>query len=330
MRNDSLASLRPDCARLEWGREVIEVEASALALLAKSLDHGFSRAVDIILEGKQRTVVSGIGKSGHVAHKIAATFASTGTPALFLHPAEAAHGDLGKIMPGDVLLIFSNSGSTPELQAIIRHATDLGCPIIGVASQKDSPLMRASLVQILLPVLREACPINVAPTTSTALMLALGDALAVAVMKARGFSRERFKLLHPGGSIGNRLVAVQDIMHAADKLPLVSSDMAMSDTLVIMTEKSFGIAGVVDADGFLLGVVTDGDLRRNVGRLFSCTAGEVMTQAPKTVVEGDLVEDALSVMQAHCVTALFVMAHDEPRRPVGLVHVHDITRLDRT
>lgn len=231
------------------------------------------------------------------------------------------------IMSGDLLLMLSNSGATPELQAITDHAQALGCKIIGIASYKESPLMRAADVQLVLPLAREACPVNIAPTTSTTLMLALGDALAVAAMSARGFTKERFKLLHPGGSIGSRLASVDQLMHTGDALPLVPYDMPMSDVLVIMTAKSFGVAGVVDDDGQLIGVITDGDLRRCSQNMFELTAGSVMTTDPKVVVEGSMAEDTLSLMSAHRITAMFVTAFDNPKLPVGLVHIHDFIRI---
>ena len=211
------------------GREVIQVEGRALLVLADSLDKTFVEAVDLLVETKQRVIVSGMGKSGHVARKIAATLASTGTPSLFVHPAEAAHGDLGMITQGDLLLILSNSGATPELKAVVRHAKRVGSSIIAIASQAASPLMRAADVGLLLPAAREACPVNIAPTTSTTLMLALGDALAVATMRVRGLTRERLQLLHPGGAIGDRLQPVELMMHTGEKLPLVALDAPMLD-----------------------------------------------------------------------------------------------------
>ena len=315
-----------DFARiLEIGQEVIRIEGSALIDLADGLDETFGAAVDLLVETKQRVIVSGMGKSGHVARKIAATFASTGTPALFVHPAEAAHGDLGMITRGDLLLMLSNSGSTPELRAVVRHAKMVGSPIIAITSQAASPLMKSADVQLLLPPVREACPVNIAPTTSTTLMLALGDALAVATMRVRGLTRERLQLLHPGGAIGDRLQPVDVLMHAGDRLPLVAPDAPMLEVVLEMTRKSFGIAGVVEGDN-LIGVITDGDLRRHSEALFSLTARDVLTPDPKVVPEGTMCEDAIAILQEHRITALFVTAHDAPQRPVGLVHIHDFTR----
>lgn len=311
---------------LSNGREVIETEARALTQLAGFLTESFADAVDLLVSTKQRVIVSGMGKSGHVGRKVAATLASTGTPSLFVHPAEAAHGDLGMITPGDTLLILSNSGTTPELRSILRHAKRFGCPIIAVASQHSSPLMQSADVQLLLPAVREACPVNIAPTTSTTLMMALGDALAVAAMRVRGLTRERLQLLHPGGAIGDRLLPVDRIMHVGDSLPLVEGDTPMAEVIIEMTRKSYGIAGVV-AGGELIGVITDGDLRRHSHHLFDSRATDVMTPDPKLVPEGAFCEDVLALLEEHRITALFVCAHDAPKRPVGLVHIHDFARL---
>ena len=308
------------------GREVIRIEGSALADLAAILDDSFVEAVDLLVGTTQRVIVSGMGKSGHIARKIAATLASTGTPALFVHPAEAAHGDLGMITEGDLLLMLSNSGSTPELKAVIQHARTVGAPIIAMGSQTASPMMRSANVRLVLPAVREACPVNIAPTTSTTLMLALGDALAVATMRVRGLTRERLQLLHPGGSIGDRLLPVDAVMHSGDSLPLVNPDTPMVEVIIEMTRKSFGIAGVVDG-GTLVGVITDGDLRRHCEQLLELKASDVLTAGPKVVAEGTLCEDALALLEEHRITALFVTAHDAPERPIGLVHIHDFTRL---
>lgn len=311
---------------LAIGQEVIQVEGRALLDLADWLDETFVDAVDLLVGAQQRVIVSGMGKSGHVARKIAATLASTGTPALFVHPAEAAHGDLGMITRGDILLLLSNSGATPELKTVVRHGRRVGAPIIAVGSQATSALMKSADVKLLLPPVREACPVNIAPTTSTTLMLALGDALAVATMRVRGLTRERLQLLHPGGAIGDRLQPVEWLMHAGDSLPLVTPDAPMLDVILEMTRKSFGIAGVVEG-GNLIGVITDGDLRRHSEHLFGLTAMDVLTPDPKLVPEGTMCEDALMMLDEYRITALFVTAHDAPQRPVGLVHIHDFTRI---
>jgi len=312
---------------LDHGRAVLDAEAQAVARLSQGLDAAFVRAVELIVETSGRVVVSGMGKSGHIARKMAATFASTGTPAIFIHPGEAAHGDLGMLLAGDLLIALSNSGATPELQPIMRHAARLGCPIVGITSQPASPISKASTTCLILPTAREACPVNISPTTSTTMMLALGDAVAVAAMRVRGISRRQLELLHPGGTIGSRLMPVSHIMHAGDQLPLVRCDMPMRNVLVTMTEKSFGIAGVVDGTGRLLGTITDGDLRRNIDRLSTSTADGVMTVDPKTIADGTYAEDALAILSANKITALFVMDHAKPDCPVGLVHIHDFSRL---
>lgn len=327
MRHLTTAVIGRDVTKiLAIGREVIQIEGRALFDLSDCLDETFVRAVDLLVDTKQRVIVSGMGKSGHVARKIAATLASTGTPALFVHPAEAAHGDLGMITQGDLLLILSNSGATPELNAVVRHAKRVGSSIIAVASQAASPLMKSADVRLLLPTAREACPVNIAPTTSTTLMLALGDALAVATMRVRGLTRERLQLLHPGGAIGDRLQPVEMMMHTGDKLPLVAPDAQMLEVVLEMTRKSFGIAGVVE-DGELIGVITDGDLRRHSAHLFDLQARDVLTPQPKLVPEGTMCDDALAVLEEYRITALFVTAHDAPKSPVGLVHIHDFARL---
>lgn len=310
---------------LAVGREVVQVEGRALLDLADCLDKTFVDAVDLLVDTKQRVIVSGMGKSGHVARKIAATLASTGTPALFVHPAEAAHGDLGMITRGDLLLILSNSGATPELKAVVEHAKRVGSSIVAIASHATSPLMKTADVQLLLPAVREACPVNIAPTTSTTLMLALGDALAVATMRVRGLTRERLQLLHPGGVIGDRLQPVDLMMHVEGKLPLVAPEAPMLDVVLEMNQKSFGIAGVVE-DGNLIGVITDGDLRRHSERLLSLKAKDVLTSDPKVIPEGTIREDALTMLHEYRITALFVTSCDDPLRPIGLVHIHDFMR----
>lgn len=314
-------------AIIDSGRVVLDIEAQALSSLSAMIDEEFARAVELVLATDGRVVVSGMGKSGHIARKLAATFASTGTPAIFVHPGEAAHGDLGMLLAGDLLIALSNSGATPELRPIMQHARRLGCPIIGISSQRHSPMTQMATVGLILPNAREACPVNISPTTSTTMMLALGDALAVAAMSVGGISREALELLHPGGVIGSRLLPVNEIMHAGDTLPLVAIDLPMRDVLVTMTEKSLGVAGVVDAKGRLAGTITDGDLRRNIDRLLLSNAGEVMTLYPKTIMDGTFAEDARAIMSANRITSLFVMSHDDPEKPIGLVHIHDFNRL---
>ena len=321
--------LGPQATRaiIEHGRAVLELEAQAVARLGETIDEEFACAVELILRTSGRVVVSGMGKSGHVARKMAATFASTGTPAIFIHPGEAAHGDLGMLLAEDLLVVLSNSGATPEVRPIMHYADRLGCPIIAITSQRHSPMGQIATTCLMLPPVREACPVNISPTTSTTLMLALGDALAVATMSMRGVSREQLEQLHPGGAIGTRLLPVNEIMHAGEALPIVAADLPMRDVLLVMTEKSLGIAGVVDADGRLIGTITDGDLRRNIDGLLTSSAKQVMTINPKTIADGTYAEDARAILSTNKITSLFVMDHDAPERPIGLVHIHDFGRL---
>lgn len=312
---------------LEHGCTVLQIEARAIAQLSHELGEEFPEAIELLLATKGRVIVSGMGKSGHIGRKMAATFSSTGLPAFFVHPGEAAHGDLGMITRDDVLVALSNSGATAELNPIMHHARALGCPVIGITSQRHSPMMQVATLCLTLPRVREACPANVSPTTSTTLMLALGDALAVTVMRMRGVTRAQLEVLHPGGAIGTRLQPVSGIMHSGDTLPLVAEDTPMRDVLVTMTEKSFGIAGVINARGELLGTITDGDLRRKIERLLTSTASDVMTVNPKTISDGTIAEDAFAMMTANKITALFVMDAEAPERPVGLLHIHDLNRL---
>jgi len=312
---------------LSYGRQVVETEAAALRALSTTLDGTFVEAVAALLNLRGRVITTGIGKSGYVARKVAATLASTGTPALYVHPAEAAHGDLGMMMAGDALLAFSNSGATAELGPILNHAARLGSPVIGVAGKADSPLGRAATVLLMLPQVDEACPANLAPTTSTVMMMSLGDALAMTVANTRGLSRAGFEALHPGGTIGKRLMRVAAVMHRDMAMPLVAHDAGMRDVVVTMTSCAFGIAGVVDDAGALLGVITDGDLRRHIDRLMDLTAADVMTRHPVWITPGSFVEDALHTMNSHKITAMFVIEDEAARRPVGLVHVHDFLRL---
>jgi len=311
---------------LDYGREVIGLEAQALTKLVDALDESFVRAVSLILRVPGRVVVSGMGKSGHIGRKIAATFASTGTPAVFVHPAEASHGDLGMLIDGDALLVLSNSGGTPELRSILLRAKTLKVPVVAIAAQAASPLMQQADVGLLLPRTREACPVNIAPTTSTAMMLALGDALAMALMRERGVSRDRLQALHPGGMIGQRLMPVSAVMHAGDRMPLVRPSASMRDVIVTMTTMSFGVAGVIDDSGRLIGIITDGDLRRHIDDLMGSSAGDVMTRGPVTITADSMAEDAVVLMNANRITSLFVVSPTEPRLPVGLVHIHDFLR----
>ncbi len=306
------------------GRQVIALEAEALRQLGEMINGSFAAAVDEILACKQRIVVSGMGKSGHIARKIAATLAATGTPAHFVHAAEAAHGDAGMVMPGDVLLIFSNSGDTVELQPLYTHAQRLNVRVIGVSRNRDSLLIRKADIGMLLPPLPEACTASMAPTTSSTMMLALGDALAVATMRARGVSQDDIRALHPGGDIGRRNSQVADVMHSGERLPLVGMDTPMPQVLMTMTEKRLGMTGVVDSSGDLVGVITDGDLRRQLTNLATGSVSAVMTPSPKIIEQTASVDDALEMMRAHRVTVLFVVPEAGSLRPVGAVQIYDI------
>ncbi|MBL6939650.1 MAG: KpsF/GutQ family sugar-phosphate isomerase [Alphaproteobacteria bacterium] len=336
MASAKIRAVKPQAAKsrdLAAARRVLKHATEALDALGESLNGDFSRAIDAILAVEGRVIVSGMGKSGHVARKIAATLASTGTPALFLHPAEASHGDLGMVTRADAVLMLSNSGETAELADIITYVRRLAIPLIGMANNPESKLLQASDVSLLLPKSQEACPMGLAPTTSTTMMLALGDALAVALMERRGFSADQYRDFHPGGSLGKKLIRVGDIMHKEEELPLVAPDARMRDVLIVMTSARFGIAGyagVVDKKGALLGIITDGDLRRNMAPdLLDKLARDVMTANPKTVSPDILASEALTFMNAKPpkVTYLFVVdPTDESRKPVGFLSVHDILR----
>lgn len=311
---------------LTTARRVIRDEADALTALADALDAGLSDAVDLILNATGRVIVSGIGKSGHIARKIAATLASTGTPAHFVHPAEASHGDLGMVTKGDVVLAISNSGEAPELANLIAYTQRFGIKLIAITSRKDSTLAVQSDIVLLMPKLAEACGTGVVPTTSTTMTLALGDALCVAVMEHRDFTADNFRDFHPGGKLGAQLARVGDLMHIGDMIPLVHETTMMSDTLLTISQKGFGVVGVLDADSYLSGIVTDGDLRRNMGGLLDLTAGQVMTKAPRTIGPAALAEEAVNVMQNSKITCLFVVDPDGTRDVAGILHIHDCLR----
>lgn len=303
---------------------VLTTERDALTRLMQDLPADFDRVVDLILGSKGRVILSGMGKSGHIAQKIAATLASTGTPAHFVHPGEASHGDLGMITAADTCILISNSGETAELGDLIAHTRRFSIPIIGISRRADSTLMRAADYHLLLPDAPEACAIGLAPTTSTTLSLALGDALAVAVMEARGFASADFGLLHPGGKLGAQLARVDKLMHTGAALPLVAEDMPMSEVLLVMTSKGFGIAAVVDGDGRLAGVVTDGDLRRNMSQLLTCRCGEIATRDPVTVRADMIAAEAMAILSQKRVTALLVV--DDTGLPTGIISIHDLLK----
>ena len=307
---------------IETARRVIGIEAEGLAQLAAGLGPEFDRAVDAILGATGRVIVSGMGKSGHVGRKIAATLASTGTPAQFVHPAEASHGDLGMVTAADVVLMLSNSGETPELADMIAHTRRFSIPLIGVASRPESTLLRQADVALVLPQAPEACGTGIVPTTSTTMTLALGDALAVALMEHRRFTPEHFRTFHPGGKLGARLAKVGDLMHR--EVPLVPEDAPMPDALLTISRMGFGVTGVVDGSGRLVGIITDGDLRRHMDGLLDHRAGEVMTRNPRSIAPDALAEAALAEMQARKITSLFAL--DGDGRPAGIIHIHDCLR----
>ncbi len=309
---------------LTTARRVIAAEAAALTKLSASLDDSFAKAVSLVLAAKGRVIVSGMGKSGHIARKIASTLASTGTPAQFVHPAEASHGDLGMVAEGDVALILSNSGETPELADIIAHTRRFSIPLIGVASRDGSTLFKASDVAILLPAIPEACGTGVVPTTSTTMTLALGDALAVALMEHRRFTPDHFRLFHPGGNLGARLLKVRDLMHS--DLPLTLDTAPMSEALLSISRSGFGVTGVTDAKGALTGIITDGDLRRHMEGLLSLTVGQVMTHSPRTVEPDALAEKAMAILNERKITCLFVLDPAVSAKPQGILHIHDLLR----
>ena len=308
---------------LTTARRVIAREAEALVALGAALNGTFTAAVDLIMASKGRVIVTGMGKSGHIARKIAATFASTGTPAQFVHPAEASHGDLGMVTRGDVVLMLSNSGETTELADIIAHTRRFDIPLIGVASRDGSTLLRQADVAILLPDVPEACETGIVPTSSTTMTLALGDALAIVLMEHRAFTPDHFRIFHPGGKLGAKLLRVRDLMHG--DLPLVTPDRPMSETLLEMTQKGYGVVGVTGADGHLTGIITDGDLRRHMDGLLALKAEQVMTRGPRTIGPEALAEKAVAMMSDRNITCLFVTPQGSAQ-PIGIIKIQDCLR----
>ena len=311
---------------LGTARRVIAHEADGLRQLSDSLGESFIAAVELLLGARGRVIVSGMGKSGHIARKIAATFASTGTPAHFVHPAEASHGDLGMLTRDDVVMVLSNSGETPELADMVAYTRRFDIPMIGVASRPESTLLKQADIGIVLPLIGEACGTGIVPTTSTTMTLALGDALAVALMEHRAFTPENFRDFHPGGKLGARLAKVRDLMHAGDALPLVAADTPMGEALLIISQKGFGVVGVTDTDGRLVGIVTDGDLRRHMDGLLDRTAAQVMTRNPTTVAPDALAEEAVALMNARSITCLFALDPTGAGEAQGILHIHDCLR----
>lgn len=313
----------------EVAREVLEIEAAAVSGLVPQLDERFDRAVELLRACRGRVVTTGMGKSGLVMKKVAATLSSTGTPALFLHPAEAVHGDLGMIVEGDVVLAASYSGATEELLRLVGTLKRRGVPLVALTAGAESPLARHADLHLPVAIDREACPLNLAPTASTTAILALGDALAMALLEARGFSRDDFARLHPAGSLGKRLLKVRELMHGGDDVPRVGGDTPMREAIYEMSKKRLGITAVVDAEGRLTGCISDGDLRRLLehdGGLLARSAGECAHPAPQTIEGDELAPAALKRMEENRITSLFVC--DAGRRLEGIVHLHDLWGLE--
>ncbi|MEM7462172.1 MAG: KpsF/GutQ family sugar-phosphate isomerase [Pseudomonadota bacterium] len=310
-------------------RNTIKTESEGLRALAESLDNGlaepFRDAVSRLTSITGRVIVTGIGKSGHIGSKIAATFASTGTPAFFVHPAEANHGDLGMVARDDAIIAMSWSGEAAELKGILAYSRRFSIPLIALTANLDSTLARQSDICLQLPRYEEACPHNLAPTTSSIMMLALGDALAIALLEARGFSATDFKTYHPGGSLGASLTLIREVMHREKEVPLVAAGSPMGDAVIRISEKGFGCVGVVTDKGELVGVITDGDLRRNIHRdMLSLSVDEVMTHSPQTVGPDTLANKALAILNECAITSLLVT---EGKKPVGIIHMHDLLRI---
>ncbi len=315
---------------LDEARKVFKAEAEAVAALSDRLNSSFEQSVRMILSAKGRVVVTGMGKSGLIGQKIASTMASTGTPAFFLHPAEGIHGDLGMIMSGDVVIGISNSGETEELLRILPVIKRLGARLIAMSGNPQSNLARSADLFLDVSVKEEACPLGLAPTSSTTATLAMGDALAVALLVERGFKAEDFAIFHPGGSLGKRLLLrVEDLMHVGDRIPLVTAETLMKDALFEITAKGLGITGVTTVDGSLAGVITDGDLRRCLERgedILLSTAGHLMHTNPKRILRRELAAAALQAMEKHAITTLFVFEQDQDQVPCGIIHLHDLLK----
>src|SRR5712671_4181213 len=318
----------PVNAAIESALRTLDAEAGGVAAITAALQSDlrapFAAAADRIRNAKGRLIVTGLGKSGHIGRKIAATFASTGTPAFFVHAAEASHGDLGMITTEDVILAMSWSGEQPEMKNLITYAKRFRIPLIAMTAEKESTLSKAADVALTLPKVREACPHNLAPTTSSLMLLALGDALAIALLEGRGFTSVDFSVLHPGGKLGALLKYTRDLMHSGDAVPLKPLGTRMSDALVEMSSKGFGCVGIVNANGHVVGIVTDGDLRRHMRPdLMTARVDEVMTKNPKTIGADLLASEALEILNSSKITALIVT---DASKPVGIVHLHDILR----
>ena len=321
------ASTDSRAADIQHARQVLEIEAQALETLARQLDGpfgtAFCAAADILSGIRGRVIVSGMGKSGHIARKLAATLASTGTTAYYIHPGEASHGDLGMIGPEDAIIAFSKSGDTSELADMLHYAARFRIPLIGVTERAGSSLAEAATVPLVLPACPEACPMGLAPTTSTTLMLALGDALAVTLLQRKGFTADDFRVFHPGGKLGKQLLKVKALMRGLDRLPLTGPDAPMSEVMLGISAHGTGCAGIVDDSGRLTGIITDGDLRRHMApTLLGEKAGTIMTRDPRTIRPEALAAEALAIMNERRITGLFVVGEDG--KPQGFVHIHDL------
>ena len=311
-------------ADIQAAQDVFAQSIKGLEMMSQDLGDAFTSAVDVFAQVKGRVIISGVGKSGHVGRKIAATLASLGTPASFVHAGEASHGDLGMLTAEDAVLAISNSGETKELGDLVAYTRRFSIPLVAITSKGGSSLAQSADIALVLPDIKEACPMGLAPTTSTTLTITLGDALAVALLERHGFTAEDYKLFHPGGKLGQRLFKVSELMHGTEELPVVSAQTSMRDTILVMTEKTFGVAGVTDEAGALVGIVTDGDLRRRLDDdLFQLTAAEVMTASPKVTSPSTLAAEALGFMNASKVGCLFVVDGD---KPVGILRLHDCLR----
>ncbi len=315
---------------VETAKRVIQIEADAVLALSEQVDEKFVRAVEMILSCQGRLVVTGMGKSGLICQKVAATMASTGTPALFLHPAEGIHGDLGMLMKGDVVIAVSNSGETEEITRILPIIKRMGLPLISMSGNPKSTLARAGDVFLDISIKEEACPLGLAPTSSTTATLVMGDALAVALLVQRGFKEEDFALFHPGGALGKRLLLrVEGLMHSAEAMPLVAEQTPLKEALFEITSKKLGITGVTGVDGSLVGVFSDGDLRRSIEKnldLLNLPIGEVMARNPKRILTTNLAAKALQKMEEFSITSLFVFEDEESTVPVGIIHLHDLLK----
>jgi arabinose-5-phosphate isomerase len=310
---------------------VLTIEAEGLLALREKLDRQFTRAVDMLLSAPGKVIVTGMGKSGLIGRKIAATLASTGTPAFFLHPAEGLHGDIGMVLKGDVVIALSNSGETREVVQLLPVFKRLGLQLIALTGNPRSTLARHADAMIDVGVREEACPLGLAPTASTTAALAIGDALAVVLFEEKGFSEQDFAMLHPGGMLGRKLLAVEELMHTGEEIPLVSCETPLKDALFTISSKRLGVTGVLNGSGALVGVITDGDVRRAMAKgvdLFGARAEEVMSTNPKRISSSELAASALRKMEEYSITSLFVFEEGEERRPAGIVHIHDLLKAE--